>query len=203
MKHPFVTTMLGTVLACTSVAFAAQNDNRDVVHNSYGLTARNTFGNCVRTQWMNTGDECGARLEAAPAPVKKAIRQISDEERTVYFEFNKAHLAQSERAKLDTLTAALKSADDISGVSIVGYADRIGTASYNERLSQQRAQNVEHYLRAHGCLNTNVAQTQWLGESVPVTQCPDSLDRQALIACLQRDRRVTVEITYEDVVVVP
>jgi OOP family OmpA-OmpF porin len=80
----------------------------------------------------------------------------------------------------------------------VGYADRIGSVSYNDRLSQRRAQVIEKYLRNRGYLNTTVTQTQWLGKSASVTDCPEGLSRSALISCLHRDRRVTVEMQYKD-----
>ncbi len=104
----------------------------------------------------------------------------------------------SEQSKLNSLAKALQSMNYITGVSIVGYADRIGNTGYNKKLSERRAKVVEAYLRARGYLNTSVADTRWLGESVPITVCHDGLDRSALIACLQKDRRVTVEIKYKD-----
>jgi outer membrane protein OmpA-like peptidoglycan-associated protein len=88
--------------------------------------------------------------------------------------------------------------DDIRGVSVVGYADRIGSEKYNEKLSKRRAKVVEGFLQENGYLNTTIAKTRWLGESVPITECPSGLGRAALIKCLQKDRRVTVEMQYKD-----
>lgn len=193
LRVPLLSVLL--TLGLASASHAAATDNRDVVHDKFGQVVRSTFGTCVRTGWPAAGDEC------AKAPVvqtRLAKRQpISDEQRTVYFEFNSTRLVDSERSKLESLANTLKPMDDILGVSIVGYADSIGTPSYNERLSKRRAQVVETYLRERGYLKTTVAQTRWLGESAPVTQCPDNLEHTALVACLQKDRRVTVEINYE------
>lgn len=193
-RNLLITTVLGAGLALgfTPSLAAAAPDNRDVVHDKHGQVIRNTFGHCVRTQWVSGSTECSGKQEVVTR------RQIADEERTVYFEFNKTELMESERRKLDSLSGTLKAMKDISGVSIVGYADRIGSVSYNDRLSQRRAQVVENYLRQRGYLNTTVAKTRWLGESVPITQCTDDLNRMSLISCLQKDRRVTVEIAYED-----
>lgn len=186
------TTMLNAGLALIPIfpVQAAAPDNRDVVHDMRGQVVRNTFGNCVRTRWTSASDECRQMAQTR--------RQIADEERTVYFEFNKTGLMASEQRKLDSLVSVLKPMKDISGVSIVGYADRIGTTSYNERLSERRARVVEQYLRQRGYLHATVAKTRWLGESVPVTECTNNLARSALITCLQKDRRVTVEIKYEE-----
>lgn len=177
-------------------SLASGADNRDVVHDMRGQVVRSTNGNCVRTRWTSADDECGGAQMAQVQPTER--RHIADEARTVYFEFNKTRLMGSEQAKLNSLASTLKEMKDISGVSIVGYADRIGTPSYNERLSRQRAGVVEKYLRARGYLNTTVAKTRWLGESVPITTCAENLERSTLIDCLQKDRRVTVEIQYED-----
>jgi outer membrane protein OmpA-like peptidoglycan-associated protein len=193
---PLIITILGTafVLSMIFSAQAAESDNRDLVHDTHGQIIQNTFGNCVRTRWTSAGDECRQMAQAQ----KIERRQLADEERTVYFEFNRSTLMESERHKLDSLAGALKAMDDINGVNIAGYADRIGSASYNERLSERRAQAVEQYLRERGYLKTTVGKTRWLGESSPVTQCNDSLGRAALIACLQKDRRVTVEVKDTD-----
>ncbi len=194
----FFTTILSAGFALNMVTSiqAEAPDNRDVVHDMRGQVVRNTFGNCVRTRWVSDNDECSYTLHVAQ--VQKHDYRLADEDRTVYFEFNKTRLIESERLKLDSLTNTLKSMHDISGVSIVGYADRIGSTNYNENLSEKRAKVVEKYLREHGYLNTTIAKTRWLGESSPITQCSESMKRGALITCLQQDRRVTVEIKYEN-----
>ncbi len=183
-----ITSILGAGLSFSLTAAAQDGrfDNYDVVHDTGRHVVRNTFGNCVRTSWDSQSNECrdGYRL--------------GDEELTVYFEFNKTVLMESQRRKLNSLADVLKSMNDISGVSIVGYADRIGTVDYNEDLSKRRAKVVEEYLRERGYLNTTLAKTRWLGESAPITQCKDGMSRKALIACLQKDRRVTVEIQYKN-----
>lgn len=177
----------------TATPALAQPDVRDVVHDARGQVVRSTFGDCVRIRWVGSSDICRMQAQLVqPTP----RREIAQEERTVYFEFDKARLMESEWRKVDSLADILKSERDIQGVQIVGYADRIGSESYNDRLSQRRARTVESYLKSRGYLNTTIAKTRWLGESVPVTKCPDGLSRSELIACLQRDRRVEVEIEY-------
>ncbi len=185
----------GLVLGIATSAEARASNNHGVVHDTRGQVIRNTFGNCVRTDWATEGDECRGTYYVTQARPNGPF-EISDEERTVYFEFNRTRLLDSERQKLDSLANELKSMDDISGVNIVGYADRIGTDSDNERLSEQRAVVVEKYLRAQGYLNTSIANTRWVGESGSITQCSDNLGRNALVNCLETDRRVTVEIKY-------
>lgn len=177
----------------------AQVDNRDVVHNTFGNIVHNTYGNCVRTQWPSDNDECAPKVVAqAPAPQPRRIvrRPIAQEERTVYFGFNKSNLNAESVQKLNTLATNLKSDSQVREARIVGYADRIGNASYNQQLSQRRAETVNKYLISQGVINSRVTDVRWLGESQPATQCPDNLSRNDLIQCLQKDRRVEVEIEY-------
>jgi OOP family OmpA-OmpF porin len=170
-------------------------DMRDVVYDDGGGTiVRSSDGECVRTRWMNNMDECSSQI-AAPVEKKTALN-LSREERTVYFGFNQASLSPEMRQKLDSLAGILTSSGNVKGARIVGYADRIGNPNYNEKLSKKRAENVKHYLIAHGLINTQVADTRWLGSADPVTSCPDNLKRPELLACLQPDRRVEVEIDY-------
>ncbi|MDR2214882.1 MAG: OmpA family protein [Nevskiaceae bacterium] len=80
---------------------------------------------------------------------------------------------------------------------IEGHTDRIGADAYNQALSERRANSVRDYLTGNGIPATNVRATGY-GETRPVTtpeQCPPSLARDALLSCLQPDRRVEVEVS--------
>jgi outer membrane protein OmpA-like peptidoglycan-associated protein len=121
---------------------------------------------------------------------------LSREERTVYFGFNLASLSSEMKTRLDGLAGVLRSDSQVKGARIVGYADRIGNPVYNEKLSKKRAENVRQYLIARGLINTQVADTRWLGASAPSTDCASGLSHTALVDCLQKDRRVEVEIDF-------
>ncbi len=190
------TTALLLLLGSTGSSFA---DVRDVVHDeSSGTIVRSTSGACVRTQWSNGYDMCSTEVAVAPKPVAhvQQTAAISREDRTIYFGFNKSTLSPEMKQRLDTLATNLRSNDQVKGAHIVGYADRIGNAGYNEKLSKKRADSVRHYLVARGVINTDIADTRWFGESNPATSCPDGLKRPQLIECLQPDRRVEVEIDF-------
>jgi len=175
-------------------------DARDVVHDeASGTIARSSSGECVRTKWVNSYDVCSTEV-VVPAPqVRTEMREatsLSREERTVYFGFNLASLSPEMKERLDTLASTLRSDSQVKGARIVGYADRIGNPGYNEKLSKKRAENVRKYLVAKGLINTQVADTRWFGARVPATDCPSDMSRPELIDCLQKDRRVEVEIDY-------
>jgi outer membrane protein OmpA-like peptidoglycan-associated protein len=129
-----------------------------------------------------------------PPPPPREI--IAEADRTVYFGFDKSNLTGESRNRLDTLAERLMSADDVTGARIVGYADRIGTTSYNMWLSRKRAENVRAYLVSRGFIKPSIAETRWVGKSEPSTSCSKYLPRAQLLNCLQPDRKVQVDIDY-------
>jgi OOP family OmpA-OmpF porin len=185
----------------TLLAFApaggalAETDNHDVVRDQNGQVIYNSFGNCVRTKWIVGSDACAPQVAQQTERRVRAV--IAKEDRTVYFPFNQAVLTPDSKQRLNSLAKTLKSERDVKEARVFGYADRIGTTSYNEKLSKKRAEAVRGYLLSQGYVNSRVTDTRWFGESEPKTNCPDSLKRADLIACLQKDRRVEVEIDYQ------
>ncbi|MFO1243548.1 MAG: OmpA family protein [Rickettsiales bacterium] len=162
------------------VSVGAQPDNRDVVKDERS-NVKNTFGNCVRTKWMNNRDDCGAGVT------------IDKEMLTVYFAFDSAQLTPAATNKLNNLVNILKRANNVASVNIVGYADQIGNNNYNYRLSARRADAVKNYLSSRGYNNLNKTEVRAFGESAPVSDCR-GVKGNELKACLWRDRRVEVEL---------
>lgn len=83
----------------------------------------------------------------------------------------------------------------VSKIKLTGHTDRLGTHQYNQKLGQSRANTVRDLLVNNG-VAAQIVSTASAGEHEPVTNgCFDVKQREALHACLQPDRRVTVEIT--------
>ncbi|SEB26339.1 OmpA family protein [Variovorax sp. YR216] len=82
----------------------------------------------------------------------------------------------------------------VGGLQVVGHTDRLGTASYNAALSQQRANTVADLLKGAGV--TLPITATGVGANDPATgdACRAARPQQALIDCLQPDRRVVVRI---------
>ena len=81
----------------------------------------------------------------------------------------------------------------VSSIALVGHTDRLGTAEYNQALGQRRADTVKRYLQAGGV--TAPISTASAGKTQPVTtHCVGTKSTPELRACLQPDRRVTVDI---------
>jgi len=132
--------------------------------------------------------------EAAPAPVIEKVDLSTD----VLFEFDSATLKDSGKKKLDEIAQSAQGAD-VDRVRIVGHADRIGSDQYNLDLSQRRAQSVKEYLAQSGAAADRV-DAEGVGKSDPVTgdECdrmgPARKSNKKLVACLQPDRRVEIEL---------
>jgi outer membrane protein W len=65
------------------------------------------------------------------------------------FAFDSAELTAQDKATLDTAAARLKELQFVEGTA-TGHTDNIGTAEYNQKLSERRAQAVVDYLAAKG-----------------------------------------------------
>lgn len=136
----------------------------------------------------------------APAPVVEAPPQQPT--RVTFsadslFSFDRSDIRPEGKEQLDQFAHKLKDTQ-YSDISVTGYSDRIGPHEYNLRLSQRRADAVKRYLvDVDGLPAEKITATGKDGDS-PVTepgQCVGRKVTRQLIACLQPDRRVVVEVT--------
>ena len=164
-----------------------------------GKAAVDARGKCVVTKWSGHSAGCGEKIvpvkKYVPVPISPAAK-LSREQKTIYFDFNKSSLDAEAVSRLDSLISALHRSPNVKKVKIVGYADHIGSASYNQALSGKRAQVVADFLRSKGIANQEVTKLRALGELSASDHCRKSKTRALLIACLRSDRRVEVEIEY-------
>jgi len=96
------------------------------------------------------------------------------------------------REELEKVAAALKSSK-AAVVQVIGHTDRIGSHEDNQDLSQRRAATVRDFLVGSG-LPADGVSAHGVGETEPVKQCDDAQPREALVACLQPNRRVEVVV---------
>jgi len=130
-------------------------------------------------------------VKAPEAPKKPAVINLAS---TELFEFNKATLTNEAKAKLDSeVIGRLKDFGQIRYIIVNGHADRLGSAQYNQKLSERRAEAVRAYLVSKGADAAKV-ETLGFGKTAPMKSCPDQKERNGLIECLGPNRRVVVEI---------
>jgi len=84
----------------------------------------------------------------------------------VSFDFDSAALRADQKPKLATLCKVMKSAD-VNKFRIVGHTDSSGSASYNEKLSLLRAEEVKRYLVNDCGVDPAKLEAVGVGESFP------------------------------------
>ena len=193
-------------------ATVAQAQERVYVIDQRDVVARSGFDLCWRTGYWTpaaaakdpAGCQCDKDLipkevcePAAPAAPVAGVKP-SGEKITVaadaLFDFDKAVLRPEGKAKLDELVAKA-GAIKLEVILVVGHTDRIGSAAYNQKLSERRAAAVKTYLVSKG-IEANRVYTEGKGKTQPVTgdKCKGNAKTKALIECLQPDRRADIEI---------
>jgi outer membrane protein OmpA-like peptidoglycan-associated protein len=98
------------------------------------------------------------------------------------------------RSLNNLVTEINKNYVEIEQIKIIGHTDRIGSEASNYKLSIARANTVAEYLVDHG-IARNVIVTEGRGPFEPVAHCGSSNQvTSELVACLQPNRRVVLEI---------
>ncbi len=131
-----------------------------------------------------------------PAPKAPAPRKVTFSADSL-FVFGKADVSPAGKQALDKLAADLRGVD-FDVITVTGHTDRIGSHKYNMDLSERRANAVKTYLVESGGIPAGKIAAKGTDGSDPVTkpgECKGTKATKALIACLQPDRRVEVEVS--------
>jgi outer membrane protein OmpA-like peptidoglycan-associated protein len=106
-------------------------------------------------QALSVGQEARTMAQRAASDAEQAIKgrliwteSLSDDK--VKFGFNRASLSEDARVALDDLVERIKGYGKAVYVEIEGHTDSSGDASYNRRLSEERAEIVRDYLHEQG-----------------------------------------------------
>ena len=128
-----------------------------------------------------------------PPPAPRKVTFSADS----LFAFDKATVKPDGKQQLDKLAADLRGAN-FDVITVTGHTDRIGTHAYNMGLSTRRAEAVKAYLVEAAGIPAGKIAARGTDGSDPVTkpgECKGKKATKALIACLQPDRRVEVEVS--------
>jgi outer membrane protein OmpA-like peptidoglycan-associated protein len=145
------------------------------------------------------GTAAGAIVGAMMDKQERELRQIPgiDVQRTaddelnvvvkndVLFDFNSAGLRSSSRDSLREMGSVFDKYANTT-ISVQGHTDSVGSASYNERLSERRADTVANYLENMGVRSSRI-QTIGYGESRPRSSNSSASGRQS-------NRRVEIKV---------
>jgi outer membrane protein OmpA-like peptidoglycan-associated protein len=138
----------------------------------------------------------GAALQSCTPPVVKTetiVPQKLTLQADATFRFDRGDLAgmlPAGKTKLDQLLRDLERVDDVTAIRVEGFTDRLGSDSYNRRLSAKRAETVKRYLQNGGVKLPMTARGR--GKEEPVVQCNER-NHKALIECLAPNRRVELD----------
>lgn len=104
-----------------------------------------------------------------------ALMRLADRTQLVFtsgmqFESEQATLTPRAQHELDRIAEALRSTPDAT-IEVEAYADSMGSAAMNERLSTARAEAVADYLTGRGVPRTAI-RTRGLGSSRPRAESP-------------------------------
>jgi OmpA-OmpF porin, OOP family len=149
-----------------------------------------------------------AAVVPAPAPVPKAVPVAAPAPTpvnlaaNVLFNFDKRDMPNVRpytKDQLDTVVGQIKSGVTVSGIKLVGHADRLnstGDAQYNVKLSEDRVQTIKNYLVSAG-VASNLITTEFKADGQQVEACTKAKFRNTaeLQECLLPNRRVEVLVT--------
>lgn len=105
------------------------------------------------------GTPAGAEVNALGCEEDLVLRDVN-------FEFDSAVLTMGAEGILDDVAEKLRANENVR-VRIEGHTDAVGSDSYNQDLSQRRADSVADYLASQG-VSTDRMRTIGYGESQPV-----------------------------------
>jgi OOP family OmpA-OmpF porin len=116
-----------------------------------------------------------AELEAAPAAVEAPAP--APNVYLVLFDFDKSNINDAAKAVVNQVVADF-AANKSTAISVTGHTDRAGSATYNEKLSERRADAVREALIASG-VPAEAITTAWKGEAENAVPTADGVKEQA------------------------
>jgi OOP family OmpA-OmpF porin len=203
---------ISSKLTLATFALAAGSAYANVTPNlqdGQGQAVKDGSGACVVTSGQVLPECAGARpAPAAPAPAAPArpapsaaapapaapapparpapasVRQAVVIQADALFDFDKSVVRPDGKKAIDDALAKLRGVE-LEMVIATGHTDSIGTAQYNQRLSERRAASVKDYLVSKGIPASKIT-TIGKGESQPVATNKTAEGRQ-------KNRRVDIE----------
>ncbi len=125
---------------------------------------------------INERDKCpntppNTRVDGDGCPIPKVVRLDG-----VTFEFNKTRLRPDAQTILGWVVGIMQKYPDMQ-VELAGYTDSVGSAAYNLRLSQKRAEAVKNFLIGKGIAGGRI-QAKGYGKEHPVASNGDESGRE-------------------------
>jgi OOP family OmpA-OmpF porin len=127
-------------------------------------------------------------VEPPPAPAPRpVIIEKGRQTLNVEFDFDKSTIKKGYYKDIDDLVKVMKDYPDLN-VVIEGHTDSVGTAAYNKKLSQRRAEAIKKYMVESG-IDANRLKAQGFGFDKPIASNKTKEGRQ-------QNRRVEAAVDY-------
>lgn len=197
------------------MSIAQDSRNQGYLVDTYGnsISTSSNTGLCWRSSdWtparsVEPCDPVAKKVEtpaprvAAAAPTQQKVMPVRVASQSVSFSadalfaFDESVLEPGGKAALDDFARQLDGAQ-YEAIHVTGHTDRFGGNAYNQGLSERRANAVKDYLAGRAIPASRIHATG-RGETEPVTRAADCRGAKSasVVACLQPDRRVHVEVS--------
>jgi len=123
-----------------------------------------------------------------PAP-KPVIIEKGRQTLNVEFDFDKSTIKKGYDKDINDLAKVMKDYPDLN-VVIEGHTDNVGTAAYNKKLSQRRAEAVKQYMVEQDGINANRITAEGFAFDRPIASNDTDEGRQ-------QNRRVEAAVDYQ------
>jgi OOP family OmpA-OmpF porin len=136
----------------------------------------------IDSQDQCPGTPAGAKVNAVGCAEKIVMQNLN-------FENNSSILTAESKRSLDSVMARMKDNPNIQHITITGHTDGSGTDSYNQMLSEKRANAVRNYFIGGG-IDGGMLTAKGAGESKPIASNSTREGRA-------KNRRVEFDITWK------
>jgi outer membrane protein OmpA-like peptidoglycan-associated protein len=143
---------------------------------------------------LDKDDECPdvagtVENNGCPEPTVEVINELNEYSRTILFDLNKATIRDESAETLQSIADIMQEYPN-TNFHIEGHTDSTGADSYNQELSQRRADSVMNWLIDAGIPTDRLSATGY-GESEPIATNNTSEGRQ-------QNRRVEISLEGQD-----
>lgn len=151
-------------LGATALPAVAQDLTEEEIVNRF--EKQKTRG--LKISEVSQGGAAGAAtvepVAATPTTILPEDEQVN---LNISFDFDSAALRADQKPRLDAMCSAMQALDGES-FRILGHTDASGSDSYNQRLSQLRAEEVKRYLVSECGIPAALLEATGVGEEAPL-----------------------------------
>lgn len=143
-------------------AFMAKGANKDSLVHEGAVAFKDEYNTNKGYQVVDLHDEeVRDKSEDQLKELKLAPHSVD-----IHFNYNLSSLDEDDEKVLEKVVYLLKNDPELTAI-LVGHTCDVGSHSFNDRLSKQRAYTASAYLKAQGIKDDRMS-VKWLGETKPV-----------------------------------